>query len=80
MVKCNVAFLKGNAIFEIIHKWQLVLEKTLKQGVSKIYLQILGNACETFLIFFACASKAMRGSHVQCVPVDIPVWTTCMKR
>ena len=46
MVKRSVAFLKGNNFFEIAHfqrKRQSTAQKTLEQGVSKIYSQILGN-------------------------------------
>ena len=38
-------------------------EKTVEQGVSKIYLQILVNACQTSLVFFACAVGTVRVSH-----------------
>ena len=47
--------------------WNPVLEETLEQGVSKIYSKILGNVCETSLIFFcvctssnACVTRSMR--------------------
>ena len=53
--KHHFAFLKGNALFEVIQLWQrikLFLEKIVEQDVSTIYSQILRNACETSLVFF----------------------------
>ena len=32
--------------------------KILEQGVSKVYFEILGNACETFPVFFCVCSSS----------------------
>ena len=61
MKKRNVACLKMNRFFKnysFQHKRKLVLEKTLEQGVSKVYSQILENACQTSLVFFCAWSSS----------------------
>ena len=61
MKKRNVACLKMNRFFKnysFQHKRKLVLEKALEQGVSKVYSQILENACQTSLVFFCAWSSS----------------------
>ena len=45
----------------------MLLDKSLKQGVSKLYLEI-ENACETSVVLFLCVQ------FEKCVWLDIPVY------
>ena len=68
--KHDFAFLKGNALFEVIQLWQrikLFLEKIVEQDVSTIYSQILRNACETSLVFFFCVCSSKNVFHTLCL-------------
>ena len=67
-----MTFLKGNKFIEVIiisnHRKQMFLEKTLEQDFSKTYLQIYGNGCETFLVFFCvCCLNSACVTHLVCV-------------
>ena len=74
--KHHFAFLKGNALFEVIQLWQrikLFLEKIVEQDVSTIYSQILRNACETSLVFFFCVCSSKNVFHTLCL-----TWHICV--
>ena len=76
--KHHFAFLKGNALFEVIQLWQrikLFLEKIVEQDVSTIYSQILRNACETSLVFFFFFLRLQFKKCVSHIVLDL----TCLR-